>query len=65
MHVDSMTPTLKAPGTKRLKLKQDVPLSNLAFKFNVCRYNEDVELVRGLILGPGFNRGPFKPSLRH
>ena len=48
-----------------MKLKQDVPLSNLAFKFNVCRYNEDVELVRGLILGPGFNRGPFKPSLRH
>jgi hypothetical protein len=21
--------------------------------------DEDVELVRGLILGPGFNRGPF------
>jgi hypothetical protein len=24
------------------------------------RCNEDVELVRGLIPGPGFNRGPFE-----
>ena len=29
---------LKAPGTKRLKLKYDEPLSNFAFKFNLRRY---------------------------
>jgi len=29
---------LKPPGTKRLKLKHDEPLSNFAFNFNVQRY---------------------------
>jgi hypothetical protein len=29
---------LKAPGTKRLKLQCDDPLSNFAFKFNLRRY---------------------------
>jgi len=33
-----MRPTLIAPGTKRFKLKYDVPLSNFAFKFNSRRY---------------------------
>ena len=33
-----MKPTLKAPGTKRLKLKIDAPLSELAFKLNLRRY---------------------------
>ena len=33
-----MKPLLKAPGTKRLKLKCDEPLSNNAFKFNLRRY---------------------------
>ena len=40
MQVDPIKPTLKAPGTKRLKLKNDVPLSNFAFKFNLRRYNK-------------------------
>ena len=40
MQVDPVKPTLKAPGTKRLKLKYDEPLSNFAFKFNVRRYAE-------------------------
>jgi hypothetical protein len=31
---------MKAPGTKRLKLKYDGPLSNFAFKFNLRRCNE-------------------------
>ena len=31
---------LKAPGTKRLKLKYDEPLSNLAFKFNLRRHSQ-------------------------
>ena len=30
---------LKAPGTKRLKLIYDGPLSNFAFKFNLRRYS--------------------------
>jgi hypothetical protein len=29
---------LKAPGSKRLKLKCDEPLSNFAFNFNLRRY---------------------------
>ena len=36
--VDPMNPTLKAPGTKRLKLKNDELLSNFGFKFNLRRY---------------------------
>jgi hypothetical protein len=38
VHVDPIKPTLKAPRTKRLKLKYDEPLSNFAFKFNLRRY---------------------------
>jgi len=34
-----MKRTLKAPGTKRLKLKCDILLSNSAFKFNSRLYN--------------------------
>ena len=38
MQVDPIKPTLKAPGTKRLKLKYDKVLSSFAFKFNLRRY---------------------------
>ena len=38
MQVDPIRPTLKAPGTKRLRLKSDEPLSNFAFKFELRRY---------------------------
>jgi hypothetical protein len=34
-----MKPTFKAHGTKRLKLKFDILLSNFAFKFNLRRYS--------------------------
>jgi len=34
-----MKPMLKAPGTKRLKLRYEEQLSNLAFKFNLRRYS--------------------------
>ena len=39
VQVDSIKPTLKAPGTKRLKLFFDERPSEIAFKFNVrhCR----------------------------
>ena len=39
MQLDPIRPTLKAPGTKRLNLKYDELLSEVAFKFNVRRYN--------------------------
>ena len=40
MQVDPIKPALKTPGTKRLKLIYDGPLSNFAFKlFNLRRYN--------------------------
>ena len=42
MQVGPMKPTLKAPGTKRLKLKYDVPQLNFAFEFNLRRYIEAV-----------------------
>ena len=41
MQVDPIKPTLKPPGTQRLKLKYDEVLSNFAFKFNLRRYNEE------------------------
>jgi len=41
VQVDPIKPTLKPPGTNRLKLKYDDLLSIFAFKFNLRRYNED------------------------
>jgi len=35
VQVEPMQPMLKAPGTKRLKLKYDVPLSNFAVNFSL------------------------------
>ena len=34
---------MKAPGFKLLKLKCDDPLSNFAYKFNLRRYNVDLD----------------------
>jgi hypothetical protein len=41
--VDPIKPKLKLPGTKRLKLKCEGPLSIFAFKFNLRRYMEREE----------------------
>jgi hypothetical protein len=38
MQVEPVEPTLKAPGSKRLKLQYDELLSSLPFKFNLRRY---------------------------
>jgi hypothetical protein len=38
VQVDPIKPTLKPPGTKRLKLKYHKLLSSSAFKFNLRRY---------------------------
>jgi hypothetical protein len=49
VQVDPIKPTLKAPETKRLKLKCHYLRLNLAFKFKLRRYNvvdsSDVERV--------------------
>ena len=42
MQVDPIKPTLKVPGTKRLKLKYYEPLSSFAFKLNLRRYTTGV-----------------------
>jgi len=47
-----MKPTLKAPGSKRLKLKYDGPLSNFGFNFNLHRYTKEKEHDRPISL-PG------------
>jgi hypothetical protein len=41
VQVDPFKPALKAPGTKRLKLIHDGPLSNFAFKLKLRRYTKD------------------------
>ena len=38
VQIDPMKYMLNAPGTKRLKLNYDVPLSRFAFKFGCRRY---------------------------
>ena len=42
VQVNPIKPMLKAPGTKRLKLTYDEPLSSFAFKFNLCRYTPPI-----------------------
>jgi len=39
VQVDPIKPPLKAPGSKRLKLINDGPLSNVAFTFRLRRYS--------------------------
>jgi hypothetical protein len=43
MQVDPIKPTLKAPGSKRLKLEHVNLLSNFAFRFNLHRYSQGLE----------------------
>ena len=40
--VEPIKPTLKAPGIRLLKLKYDGPLSHVAFKFKLRRYDKAV-----------------------
>ena len=41
MQVDPIKPTLKAPGSKRLKVEDEKLLSHYAFNFNLRRYVKD------------------------
>jgi len=43
VQVDTIKPTLKAPGTKRLKLKYVGSLSNVALNINLRRYMTDCD----------------------
>jgi hypothetical protein len=43
VQVDPIKPTLKAPGTKRLKLICHDSLSNFGFKFNLRRFDEGAD----------------------
>ncbi len=40
MQADPLKPKLKPPGTNRLKLMCDIPVSHSAFKFNLRRYTK-------------------------
>ena len=48
LQVDPIKPTLKAPGTTRLKLNCDGPLSKFAFHINLRRYTLAAALVGAL-----------------
>jgi len=46
VQVDPIKPELRLPGTKRLKLKYDGPLSKFAFKFNLRRSTKAATTIR-------------------
>jgi hypothetical protein len=49
VQVDPLQPTLKAPGSERLKLEHEELLSNFAFNCNLRRYEEvgDLDVEQG------------------
>jgi len=49
VQVDPVKPTLKAPGTQRLKVECDETLSSFAFNFNLRRYNMEAIVARGKV----------------
>jgi hypothetical protein len=48
---------LKPPGTKRLKLKYDEPLSNVAVKYNLHRYTLGTAMLLYFALTTAVYRG--------
>ena len=50
MQVDPFKPTLKAPGTKRLKLKYEKLVSNPGFKLKMRRFSKADDAVREMEL---------------
>ena len=59
VQLDPMKPKLKLPGTKRLKLKRDILLSNSAFKFNLRRYIKRIQFIADVYKCPV---GAYTPS---
>jgi len=51
VQVDPVKPTLKPPGTKRLKLKCDTVLSTFGFKFNLRRYIKELFALLHFLAG--------------
>ena len=62
VQVDPIKPTLKAPGTKLLKLKYDDPLSNIAFKFKLRRYNQYLHMLNMLLFFFVYSAGAYTRS---
>jgi hypothetical protein len=56
VQVDPIKPTLKPPGTKRLKLNYDQVLSNSAFEFILRRYTKAAGGAGGGHLGGKLER---------
>jgi len=52
VQVDSIKSMLKVPGTGRLKLKDEEPLSNFRFKFNLRRYTAVLSRLTAMEAGP-------------
>jgi len=65
VQVEPIKLTVKAPRSKRLKLKCDVPLSNFAFNFNLRRYNMAMLTYKWFIptQGPNFPAGAYTRPL--
>ena len=65
VQVDPIKPMLKAPGIKRLKLIRAEPLSNLAFKFKMRRYNmadkKGDKAFFDIMVGQAQPGTPYKP----
>jgi hypothetical protein len=61
-----MKPTLKAPGTERLKLNCDILLSMSPFKLNLRRYDSAESIHRSgyrLVCGRGLRSFQFQLNL--
>jgi len=64
VQVDPIKTTLKAPGTKRLKLNCAEPLSNIAFSFNLRRYIGAFDAASDRVLVMDVARQGGLPHLR-
>ena len=58
VQIDPIKPTLKAPGSKCLKLGDEKPLSNFAFNFNLRRHALELDCVPTLAWGSLRNPKP-------
>jgi hypothetical protein len=62
VQVDPIKPTLKAPGTKRLKLEYDELLSMFGFKFDLRRYTKESGERRRLAITSAGSSGAPAPD---
>ena len=57
LQVDPIKPALKPPGSKRLELIYDGPLSKFAFNFKLRRYSEGEDELYKVTAGPQATHG--------